>query len=191
MDFCRDSQVSFTAAQSDVVYTITYTGTGSTPATQVTSPTETITFATVSTDTDITRCPVTTDLQIFDGTDWIDYVGNESLWPWISGYTADTEFSIRTDSHAYGDPSTIFNSRLVANDPDSTSASATAITTFTVTLNSVCATDVFSLDTTLSDLTIQVSASSSNPTINPPAYSSTQPGCPIDFSWWEYTIDGI
>ena len=154
MDFCRDSQVSFTAEQSDVVYAIAYTGNGSTGITQNASPTETVTFAAVSTDTDITRCPVTTDLQIFDGTDWIEYTGNESLWPWITGYTADTEFTIQTDSHAYGDPSTIFNCRLVANDPDSTSASATAITAFTVTLNSVCATDVFSLDTTLSDLTI-------------------------------------
>ena len=57
VDFCRDSQISFAVEQSDVVYTITYTGTGEVP-----SPTQTVTFATVSTDTDITRCPVTIDL---------------------------------------------------------------------------------------------------------------------------------
>ena len=89
------------------------------------SPAYTISFPTVTTTTDATRCPFTLDLQISDGTVYQDYVGNEGTYPWISSYTSNTGFEIQTDDAAtYGNPTSLFNCRLVAIDPDSTSLSS-------------------------------------------------------------------
>ena len=89
------------------------------------SPAYTISFPTVTTSTDASRCPYTLDLQISDGTVYQDYVGNEAASPWISSYTSNVGFDIQTDDAAsFGNPSALFNCRLVAIDPDSTSLSA-------------------------------------------------------------------
>ena len=109
VDFCRDSALTFSASQADESYVI--------DAVAITAE-QSVSFVGVTTSTDATRCPISVDLQIFDGLNWINYVGSEASYPWINDYVSGSGFDIQTDDSAtYANPASakvVFNCRVVA-----------------------------------------------------------------------------
>ena len=101
---------------------------------------------------------------------WINYVGNEASYPWINDYVSGTGFDIQTDDAAtYADPAsaqTVFNCRVVASDPDSTSPTGTVYGLFDISLSSVCENDQISITPAnlMSDSSVLVSSTSTTDT---------------------------
>ena len=180
VDFCKDSALSFTSSQADIDYVI-----DAVPTTAA----QTITFPSVTTTTDSTRCPISVDLQIYLINTWVDYVGNTANYPWIdsASYLSNTGFDVQTDdASTYANPANsqvIFNCRVIATDPDSTSSSAIIYSTFAVSFASACESDAISQATLIADQVSLVTSSSTTADYNAETRVHSVANCPETFIW--------
>ena len=146
--------MTFDSSQSDETYIIDAVGP---------TPDQNVAFVGVTTDTDPIRCPITVYLEIFDGVNWFGCAALGGC-PWMNDYAVGTGFDIQTDDAAtYADPANaqvVINCRIVATDPDSTSATSTIYEYFDISFVSACENDVITIGGAIPDSDLLVHSGS-------------------------------